>query len=285
MNESLKTVIDSAKSILILLPKNPYFDQVAAGLGLYLGLKATKDVSISCPTPMVVDFNRLVGVNKISSELGNKNLVVKFKDYNAEGIERVSYDIDGDEFRLSVIPKNGVIPPSKEQIAITYSGVAADTVILIGGANESHFPDLSKEDLLGAKLVHVGTNNLVLSNMRKYISLSENTSSTSEVVAKLLKGAGISFDGDIATNLLSGMHIGSKGFSSMNVTSETFQLAADLMQAGGKHNPKDRIEKKDFPRGSVPSPVSNPKPIQETKSEEPPKAWLEPKIYKGTSVS
>ncbi len=156
MNDSFSSVIDSAKSVLILLPSKPYFDQVAAGLGLYLALKGKKDTSIAASTPMIVEFNRLVGVNKITEEIGNKNLTIKVTDYQATDIERVSYDIENGEFKLTIIPKPGVSSPKKEQLVANYSGVSADIVILMGGANESHFPQLASKDLLGAKLVHVG---------------------------------------------------------------------------------------------------------------------------------
>src|SRR3989344_5373161 len=103
MEKSFKSVIDAASSVLILLPKNPTFDQVAAALSLYLAIEGKKDVTISCPTQMRVEYNRLVGINKISDEVGSKNLVLKFSDYPAENIERVSYDIENQQFRLSVI--------------------------------------------------------------------------------------------------------------------------------------------------------------------------------------
>ena len=78
MENSLLTLIDSAASVLIVLPTKPYFDQVAAGLSLYLSVHDRKEASIFCPSPMTVGFNRLIGVNKISTELGNKNLTIKF---------------------------------------------------------------------------------------------------------------------------------------------------------------------------------------------------------------
>src|SRR4030042_1405775 len=156
MDNSFASIIESANSILILLPTRPYFDQVAAGVSLYHALRNKKNVTISCPSQMLVEFNRLVGVNKITTELGNKNLVIKFSDYKAHGIERVSYDIENGEFRLTVIPKPGNNPPVKEQVNLSYSGVSADTIILVGGANETHFPNINSKDLVGAKVIHVG---------------------------------------------------------------------------------------------------------------------------------
>lgn len=290
MEDSFNSIIDSANSILILLPSKPYFDQVAAGLALHLSLGDKKEVAISCPSQMVVEFNRLVGVNKIAQELGNKNLVIKFAGYQAGNIERVSYDIENSEFRLTVIPKPGMPSPKKEQANLSYSGVSADTIILIGGANESHFPALASNNLVGAKFVHIGIRALSVSPEKGIMSFARPASSVSEVIASLIKEIGLNLDMDIATNLLMGIEEGSNKFSSPEVSAETFQTVSDLMKAGGKRVRKTPLQKGAFPPGSIPGrvpqvqPPSAKAPEGEGK-EETPKSWLEPKIYKGTSIS
>jgi hypothetical protein len=90
MDTNFTSLIESATSVLILLPTKPYFDQVAAGLSLYLSLKEKKEVAISSSSPMMVGFNRLIGINKIVTEVGNKNLTIKFAGYDAGNIEKVS---------------------------------------------------------------------------------------------------------------------------------------------------------------------------------------------------
>ncbi|MEJ2347748.1 MAG: hypothetical protein P8Y17_00925 [Patescibacteria group bacterium] len=278
MDNSFNSVLDSANSILILLPTKPFFDQVAAGLSLYLSLADKKDVSISCPSPMTVEFNRLVGVNKISQELGNKNLVVRFTEYPAENIERVSADIENSQFKLTIIPKPGFSSPKKEQTNISYSGVSADTVILVGGANESHFPAISSKDLAGAKILHIGSRVLSTSSTSGILSFARPGSSCSEIVASLIKESELTLDIDVATNLLMGIEEGSNKFSSPEVTADTFQLVSELMRAGGRRV-QNSPSQENFPPGSIPGE----EPVREEKKT--PKDWLEPKIYKGTTVS
>ncbi|MBU0776767.1 hypothetical protein KKH23_04055 [Patescibacteria group bacterium] len=262
------------------MPTKPFFDQVAAGLSLYLSLREKKDVSISCPSPMVVEFNRLVGVNKITQELGNKNLVVRLVDYPAENIERVSYDIESSEFRLTIIPKPGFPSPLKEQANLSYSGVSADVVILIGGANKSHFPAvISSKELIGAKMIHIGTRALPISPEKSIMSFARPASSCSEIVADLIKESGFVLDVDVATNLLAGIEEGSNKFSSSEVVANTFQAVADLMRVGGVRKQKFSHQREAFPPGSIPGE----KVVEEKKKA--PKDWLEPKIYKGTSIS
>ncbi len=311
-DNSLSSILEKSKSVMVLLPTKPFFDQVAAGLSLYLALRERKDVVISTVSPMTVEFNRLVGVNKISTDLGNKNLIIRFNNYEAKDIERVSYDIEDGQFRLTVIPKPGVPAPKKENADLSYSGVSADTVILIGGANESHFPSVATNELAGVTLVHVGTRPLNLSGGKKVISLARPASSISELVAKLISENNMTIDSDIATNLLMGVDEGSNKLSGPDTSADTFQLVADLMRAGGRRV-SPRPQQRAYPRGAVPGqdpraprPQQSPQPVstqpktqpvstqpssqsavstQDKQDDKAPKDWLEPKIYKGTSVN
>lgn len=278
MDDSFKSLVEQSTSVLVLLPTKPFFDQVAAGLGLYLSLQDRKQVAISCPTPMTVEFNRLVGVNKIATELGDKNLVIKFVDYNAQDVERVSADIEGGEFYLSVIPKPGALAPKKGQIQFSYSGVSYDTAILVGGVNESHFPALSSNDLVGVKHIHIGVRALSTSTDRKVISFASPASSVSELVASLIKESGFSMDVDAATNLLMGIEEGSNKFTGGDVSANTFQAVADLMRAGGRRR---------GPPSSRPTLVAEKpqKVFKKFEAKKPPKDWLTPKVYKGTTIS
>ena len=305
MGNSLLSLIDSASSVLVVLPTKPYFDQVAAGLALYLAVHDRKETSIFCPSPMTVGFNRLIGVNKISAEIGSKNLTIKFAGYDAANIDKVSYDIDNGEFKLTVVPKAGLPAPQKEQLSVSYAGVSADLVILIGGANDSHFPVLSSDELIGAKTAHIGTR--VLDSNKEIMSFAKPGATTSELVANLIKENGLTIDAETATNLVMGIEEGSASFSSSETTPETFETFAYLLRSGGARMPKVKLSPMGFPPGSIPTkpfraPVSQqpatpmsqietqpeavvPESDEEGQDVNPPSDWLQPKIYKGTSVS
>lgn len=305
MDNSFTQLLDAASSVLIILPTKPYFDQVAAGLSLYLSLHDKKTVSISCPSPMMVGFNRLIGVNKIVSELGNKNLTIKFAGYDATNIEKVSYDIENGEFRLTVVPKVGFGAPQKEQLDLSYAGLSADLVILVGGANDTHFPILNSPDFTVSKIAHIGTR--VLTTNREVMSLSKPGSSTSEIIAELIKSSELPIDPDIATNLIMGIEEGSSHFESVEVRPETFEMFAFLLRNGGKRQPKTRLSPMNFPPGSIPGmPLRMPKmaipqqptptfdeqynPDPEGTNEaeqdlDAPDDWLQPKVFKGAAIS
>lgn len=292
MENSFKSLIERSKSTLILLPTKPRFDQAAAALSLYLSLRESRDVQIFSPTPMTVEFNRLIGVNKINQEIGNKNLVIRFVDYRANDIERVSYDIENGQFRLTVIPKQQINPPGKNQIELSYSGISADTVIIIGGSNESHFPAISSKDLAGANILHIGTKDITLSSGKSYVSFSKPAPSVSEIIFSLIAESNFSIDTDIATNLLMGIEDSSSGFSSNEVTADTFAIVAELMRLGGKRQPS-LPRQADLPPGAIPGQLKSQhaktlqglklrkKPQVDFQQSSPPQDWLEPKIYKG----
>ncbi len=278
MDKSFKRLVDSAKSVLILLPTNPVFDQVAAGLALYLALADAKGVNVACSSDMLVEFNRLIGVNKIKKELGNKNLTITLAGYNPDNIEKVSYDLEENgEMKLSVITKADGVPPTADQVKLQFSGIAADLVVLVGGQQGSDFPELSAKDLAGKKVVHIGTSEVRVEG-RDTISFARPASSVSELVGSLIKESGFPVDADCATNLVMGIEEGSKNFTSNGTSADTFAMIADLMRLGGKRVTEAQIPGRNFPPGAIPG------EIPQTESTTP-KSWLEPKIYKGTSVS
>ncbi len=291
MNESFNTIIGSASEILILLPDNPDFDVVAAGLGLYLSLRDQKQTAISCKSPMVVGFNRLIGVNKIGDELGNKNLTIKFKGYDAKNIEKVSYDIIDGEFNLTVTPKSGQIAPQADSIELNYSGVSANLVILFGGVSDGDFSALNEKQFAGAKMAHIGTR-VLSATSGETLSFAKPASSISELVAEIIKETGFPIDVDVATNLAMGIEEGSNNFGSSEVTPDTFEIFAYLLRSGAQRLPAEKISASDFPAGSIPGVqvFQKGKQVQDvegTKEEEqvinPPEDWLQPKVIKGAA--
>ncbi len=284
MDNSFKNLVESANAITILLPQNPSMDEVAAGLSFYLALRDKKEVAVSCPTPMVVEFNRLIGVNKVSSDLGNKNLSIRFTDYEASDIERVSYDIENGQFKLTVIPKPGLSAPKQEQVEMNYSGLAGDTVILVGGNSADDFPALSSKDMLSSKIIHVGTKTLATSGDKALLSFDRPASAVSEIAYALISETGVTIDSDVSTNLLAGIEAASQGFKADGVSAETFEIVAHLLRAGGQRLVRNQ-NKETFPGNIIPGQAVFAGPDEPEVKENAPQDWLGPKVYKGTSIS
>ena len=62
-------LLGSASSFSLLLPASPTYDQVASATALKIALDSHFEGTsvIACASPMTVEFNRLVGVNAITT--------------------------------------------------------------------------------------------------------------------------------------------------------------------------------------------------------------------------
>jgi len=229
------SLLKQSKSLLIFLPQNSPLDSLAAGLGLYLSLKAAKkNVQIGCPTPISVSFNRLFGVDKVSDKIGSRNLVISFPHIK-ESIEEVSTYIENQTFNVVISPQKGAQPLNSDKVAFSRQGIEAEVMVVIGARKledlGSFYTD-GREAFSRAQIICVanypngtpfGTINLV----------DAQISSCSEVIARLLRKEGFSVKGDIATNLVAGIESATNNLQ-FKTTAESFEIIAWLMRQGGK---------------------------------------------------
>lgn len=249
---------DQIKSVVVILAQDLNLDGVAGGLTLAQALeKRGLAVTISAPSPMTVEFNRLVGINRVRQDLGDKNLILSFTNYPADNIEKVSYNIENGQFALTVIPKPGNKAPGKEHISLNYAGISADLIIVVG----ANYPEglgvfsQNKEliENLGKNLVLFG--NTPLSGWPKSIELIDASGvSISQAAFEVIQSLGVAIDEDLATNLFSGLEAGTANFTSPTVGVETFALATDLLKAGAKRAPAQTETSLPFPTQPATSP-------------------------------
>lgn len=237
-------LLSEAKSALIVLPQNPSFDAVAAGLSLSLALaKNSISTTVACPTQMIVEFNRLVGVDKVRNDLGDSNLVITFANYPPDNIERVTCGIEGDKFTLVVLPKPGNKAPREDQTSLSYSGFLADLVIVVG----ANYPEgigkfAQKKDIFQIENLALLANSPLAGWPRVVELIDASGSSISEVTYDVIEGSELSFDEDIATNLFLGIETGTRNFTSQKVNPETFNKVANLLRRGAKRAPVLRVQ-------------------------------------------
>ncbi len=267
--KNIFTELQNSKSILIMLPKNPYFDQVAVATSLSLMVQDRAQSTIQSDSPMLVEFNRLVGVDLVKNDLGSGSVVVRFAGYPAESIQKVSYDIEQGEMRLLVYLQPGSTAPSKDQIVTELEAINPDTIVLIGGANQNHFPKLSDPAFANTRLVHFGISNFNLDSSRVFEELAQQTSSISELLATQAMDASVKMNTDVATNLFSGIVDATRNFTSSSVSSNTFSVSAKLLEKGAR---RERVQQKQQ------TPVGN-----SVSNSTPPADWMQPKIFKGGS--
>lgn len=314
--EPVKQALVNSKAILILIPVNPSQDSVAAGLSLYLALvKAQKSVTIGCASPMTVNFNRLFGVDKIKPNIGNQNLVISFA-YPEDSLEKVAYDKDpqNQKFHLTIEPKAGMAPPDPNSVEFSHTGFNADLIFVIGAKKLADLGALFQTE---KKLFETEGNTVVnLSNLDGAesfgtVNLYDPTaSSASEIMFSVLTALELSVDGDMATNLLSGIESATNNLSTPNLTADSFDFIAQLMRLGAKKGHLAPLTRplpsatRPTPFSSLqsPTPTPTPQPISPQPQQvqagpiTPPSSmpaspatpspdWLKPKVFKSSNIS
>lgn len=270
-DQALQEKIKQIKSFLILLPINPTFDKVAAGLALFLSLKKEKkEVTIACPTQMLAGFNHLIGIDKVLNKIGNRNLIISF-DYVKDAIEKVSYNVEDNQLNLVIEPKEDAPTLDPKKVSYSYSGSNAETFFLIGVPRledlGAFYEDLRK--LFQNKVM------IDIDNHQNKVPLTEtsfidpNASSCSELMVAFLKKHQLPVDQDIATNIFLGLENSTQGFRS-RVRAETFETAAWCLKQGA------RKEYRQIPPVAPQPSVPKPQPAPD---------WFKPKIYKGKTLS
>jgi c-di-AMP phosphodiesterase-like protein len=258
--QNLKSLLDSARSVAILLPKAPTYDAVASALAFKLTLEqAGKSVLVAAPEPLTVEFNRLVGVTSITPNFGKRDLVISFPG-QTEMVDKVSYNVDRGELQLVVTPKAGTPGLDPSKLKFVAGGAQADFALIVGTSTLS---DLGKMYEEGKDYID---------SLKHYFLTGANLSQeTTSLMAELQ----LPLSQDAASNLLAGLEHATNMYQVPGVSADTFETAANLMRHGAKR--QEVYAPAEVVPGSVPqSDNVTPKPQED---------WYEPKVYKGTSLS
>lgn len=233
----VKTALDEAKSVAVLLPPEPTTDIVASALGLFLSLKeAGKLAQIGCGSPIKVENADLFGVDQIKNSIGNQNLIISF-DFKEENLKKVDYDVDENgKFMLLIQPQPGAEPPDTSSITYNYSGASTDLVFVFGINSLEELGKIYADEK--AFLDHAKIVSLSLSskpgNFAAIALHSHAAGSLAEIVTFLLKSTDTKPSADAANNLLSVIAETTRNFTSPKVTADTFETVAYLLRAGGR---------------------------------------------------
>lgn len=278
--QELKTKLGTAQTVLLTMPANPSQDVVASALALYLSLKHSgKNITISTSTLPIVRDSHIVGLDKITTEVGGNNLVITL-DVPESSIDKVTSNTEGGHLNLIVNPAKGVTPITKDNVKFSFSGTVADLVMVLGAADLSDVGSLAeKENELFTKERLINISNQV--GTFGGINITDPSSSNAELVTAIIKELELPMDMDIANNLMQGIEAATNGLSSPNMTADTFEALAVLYRTGARRQtPTIPVTQAkivaDMPivdHGTLVRPAS-----------EPPKAdWMKPKIYTARS--
>ncbi len=235
--EQLRTLVDQAQSVFVIVGESATVDHVAVAIALQRAFQAAgKDALLIAPTKLThPQLQTLAGIDQLTTEIGNQNLSVSFP-YDETAVDKVSYHI-GEEtqrFYLTVKPKKGAKPLDASQVTFAYTGADTDLIFLVGVSQLESLKDLyvGYEEIYETKPVVT-----VHSFSPDFGTLHLDTSGTpsmSEAVVPMLRDLGLALDVEVATNLLSAIEQLTKGFQSLSTTADTFETVANLLRIGAR---------------------------------------------------
>lgn len=283
--QELKNKLGTAQTVLLSIPQNPAQDIVASALALYLSIKQSgKTVSIVASSSPVVRDSHLVGLDKITTDVGGANLVITL-DVPENVIDKVTSNTEGGHLNLIIAPAKGAMPITQANVKFGYSGAIADLVLVIGAADLKDIGPLAEKEIDLFKTERIANISNQVGSFGA-INITDPSSSCSELVTALLKELALPLDVDIAGNLMQGIESATSGLSSPNMTADTFEALAVLYRTGARraiHTAPSQTARivSDMPIIDHGAPVRESAPS----STSPEPDWLEPKIYSGSKTS
>lgn len=274
---AFRELIESAQTVVIILPDTASRDAVATALSLSLTLRGLqKSVIVAYPKPPIVGWSHLVGVNKMVQQLGNKNFVISL-DYSEGAIEKVSYNIEGNKFNLVIEPRPGAPAINESSVSYSYAGMASDLFLVIEAASlEALGGYYADNRQLFAEKPIVAIDNRPRSAQFGKLNIVRPAASISEIIAHMIRVGEFPMDTDIASNLFDGISVASRNFSSPQVNADTFEAAAYLLRQGARRATFAPRKQEEVPQREV--------VVQKPEGQQPPPDWLKPKIYKGSQL-
>jgi hypothetical protein len=239
---ALGQIFPDAKSIVCFVHPQATYDAVAAATSLCLAIRETgKSCEVLCEEPMRVEYNYLVGIDKIKETIGNRDLVISF-DYNEDQVDKVSYNINegNNRFELIISPKVGTQALDPDSISFTQSGLSADLIFLFGYHSFSELGELYEKEKYAIEQAYsvAFTQNKVTPFAKMHQTMREENFSYSEMVYFLIRQLQIAqVNDDLATNILSGIEYATDRFMHPEIPARIFETVAALMRSGGRRQP------------------------------------------------
>jgi len=247
----LTTLIDQSKSFLVILGQNSTFDQWVAATSWYLSLAAqSKLVQLVTPvlpaekSSSIAELRLLNGFDTCRTDLNNQNATISF-NYSQESVDSVSYVLDeaSQKFTLTIKPKSGFSPLNVATIQTGYSGSDAEVIFLVGVHNLEALGKLFEANQDVFHKARIVTIHSFKPEIAAIALTTDNFTCLAEATTQAIIDVGLPISPEVASNLLFGIESQTEWLSSLRTTAKTFELAALLLQAGAKRQPRPKLDK------------------------------------------
>ena len=234
LNKQTKKLIDNASNILIVFKKNYTVDSLASALAIFNILKKEgKDITIACDKFEIRDNIRfLKGVDLIKDKLVNlRRFIINLHLKNA-GVEEFSYDVDDNELKIFITPKNGFF--EEKDITTGSSDFIFDLIIVVDSPDLESLSGLYENNReLFYKVPIINFDHTTINENFGQINLIDLKSvATSQVVYGFLKNNFNEIDDDVATLILAGIMVKTRVFKTFSITPDVLTITSELISFG-----------------------------------------------------
>ena len=215
-----ENLLDQSEDILVLVNENPDVDTLAAAVFLENLLSVSgKKVQVIAKGKLPDKLSHLS--EKISKKIEPKKLVVSF-NWHKNAVEKVSYNLDGENFNFIINPRDSII--NEDEIKISHQGKEADLVITLGIESLEQVENHEKKLIENKTIINIGKGD----KNRMFGKLNfvgEGADSISSIVAKLIEKTKSQVPKASVELLLLGIREATENFTSVNDPT-TFEAAA-----------------------------------------------------------
>ncbi|MFH0776810.1 MAG: DHH family phosphoesterase [Patescibacteria group bacterium] len=239
--QQVVNLIRQSGKVLILGHQNPDGDAIGSALALLLALRKLDKSAIAAaadPVPALYDF--LPALENFETAIAGANdLVLNFSLKDRESAEVFSKIEDG-VLKISVRPVGGA-PFTRDEIEFAVGEADFDLIVCVdvpdlpqlGRLFEAN-PNLFYETPV-INIDHHASN----TGFGKVNFVDTTAASSSELVLRVLRSLESEFnkkllDEDVATLILTGIITDTGSFQNSNTTPRSFELSADLIEAGAR---------------------------------------------------
>lgn len=236
--DEIRQLIEQAKKILIITHRKPDGDGIGSSLAMFRFLqKIGKTATLVCADPVPDVYEFLPQIEQFEQSFSASRDLVLTLDCSKTEVSKLKYNLDGNKMNIVITPKKGGF--LKEDVGFSYGASEYDLILVLDVADLPQLGEIYTENVdffYNTPVVNIDHH---ISNTKfgKVNYVDPSASSTAEILPKVFENISKDkdlMDPDIATALLTGIITDTGSFQNPNTSPLSFEVAADLLEIGGR---------------------------------------------------